>query len=542
MWLVLVLNVLQCVLVSTSDCPTWLYPSGDGRCLCGSSLGTVVMCNNKTGEVSVLRSHCLTSNGDGSNMSVVGKCVAFSNNFKKLVNHLDVYVKVLPDIHDQEEQTCGSLNRKGRLCGQCKSNHSLSAYSYDLKCYECTSNVWINILKYICIAYLPLTGFLCVVVVFHISVTSPAMNMPVLYCQLLSLPFVLRSLVKVFGSSPWSIFLKFIATIYGVWNLDFFRTITPPICLPLNLMQLIALDYLVAIYPLLLLVCVYTLVTLHDRGCRLVVRLWKPFLWCISRLRYQRNVKFSIIDAFATFILLSYVKLLNTSAELLLVTNISTVNGSCEKLLYYNDPTISYMHHQHLPYAILAICVLVGVSFPLLLLLFYPMMWFQRCLNKCGLNCLGLRVFVDCFQGYYRDRTDGGWECRYFAVVYLLFRIGIYFVYSFTLSNIFYFGLLYLILLTLIAMCIVQPYKNTYKVYNKLDIFYMICFGLVTIGAMQPTFTFDKKEQFYNYFGIYVGGVFALTPFVFLIFKIILYFKCHCFQNVKLSFLLRSYS
>ena len=357
------------------------------------------------------------------------------------------------------------------------------------------------------------------------------MNVPVLMCQLLSLPFVLRAEIKFLGNSGWSHFVKFIATIYGIWNLDFFRTVIPPICLPLNLMQVIALDYLVAIYPLLLLVCVYILVTVHDRGCRLVVRLWRPFLWCITRLRYRWNVKHSIIDAFATFILLSYVKLINTSAELLLFTNISTINGSCDEGLYYNDPTIRYMGHQHLPYAILAILVLVGVLFPIFLLLFYPMMWFQRCLNKFGLNCLGLRIFMECFQGYYRDRTDGGWECRYFAVVYLCFRFGIYFLFSFTLSNTFFFGMMYLILLTLVAVCIVQPYKNTYKVYNKLDIIFMICLGFVFIGVMLPIFTFDK-EQLY---GFYVAGVFSLTPLVYLHIKIILYFKCQCFRNIRLS-------
>ena len=84
---------------------------------------------------------------------------------------------LLRNLSGQEEQTCGYLNRQGRLCGKCKPNHSISAYSYDIKCH--TSSVWRNVVEYVCIAYLPLTIFLCVVIVFHISVTSPAMNVPV---------------------------------------------------------------------------------------------------------------------------------------------------------------------------------------------------------------------------------------------------------------------------------------------------------------------------------------------------------------------------
>ena len=159
-------------------------------------------------------------------------------------------------------------------------------------------------MEYVFIAYLPLTIFLCVVLMFRISVTSPAMNAPVLCCQLLSSPASLICLLQwTRGIHGWY-FVEFLSTLYGIWNLDFFRSLIPPICLPLNTMQTMALDYLVAVYPLLLLTCFYVLLRAHDRGCRLVVRLWRPFLWCTARLRQQWNIRRSIIDAFTTFFLL----------------------------------------------------------------------------------------------------------------------------------------------------------------------------------------------------------------------------------------------
>ena len=67
-------------------CPTWLYPSGDGECLCGATLGTVVTCNNETQQVGVFQTYCLTSNGDGSNTSVVGSCLVAWNHGEELFN------------------------------------------------------------------------------------------------------------------------------------------------------------------------------------------------------------------------------------------------------------------------------------------------------------------------------------------------------------------------------------------------------------------------------------------------------------------------
>ena len=210
-----------------------------------------------------------------------------------------------------------------------------------IKCYPCTSSVWRSVVEYVCITYLPLTIFLCVVIVFRISVTSSAMNVPVLCCQLLSSPPFLIFLLQYVQGTRGLYFVKFFSTLYGIWNLDFFRSLIPPICLPLNTMQMMALDYLVAVYPFIILTCFNMLLRAHDRGCRLVARLWQPFLWCTARLRQQWNIRRSIIDAFATFFLLSYIKLLNVSHALLTFTGVHNAAGvRVGSFLFYDA-------HQH---------------------------------------------------------------------------------------------------------------------------------------------------------------------------------------------------
>ena len=41
-------------------------------------------------------------------------------------------------------------------------------------------------------------------------------------------------------------------SLYGIWNLDFLRTVIPHICLNVTTLQVLAPDYVLAVYPLVL--------------------------------------------------------------------------------------------------------------------------------------------------------------------------------------------------------------------------------------------------------------------------------------------------
>ena len=517
------------------NCSTWLHSSEDGVCVCGSTIGTAIICNNETQEVAILEWYCLTSDADGSNKSVAGRCFVVYKPGVQSQTPAGEYYRVAPQLARQENKTCGHLNRQGQMCGQCKPRHYVSAYSYDMKCYQCMASTWSNVMLYITIAYLPLTMFLCVVVALHINVSSPAMNVPVLYCQVVSAPFVLRFMFQFIHNRDLLLYIKTLATIYGVWNLDFFRTVIPPICLPLNTMQLLALDYLVALYPLLLLVCFYVIVTARQRGCTLIAKIWRPFFWCTARMRQQCNIRSSIIDAFATFCVLSYIKLLNTSMDLLTATYIRNEYGHFVGYFLFNDATIHYLGPQHKPYAVLAIgVILVGILSPLLLMLLYPMLWFQKCLNRCHLNGLGLQRFMRCFHGCYRDRTDGGMEWRHFSAVYPSFRILFYLMYSITLSGMFNLALIPLCIIVVFLILIVQPYNNKYKVHYKLDIFMLLCLVLVVAGTIETATAYDERQVTQTY-GYIVACTFCATPLAYFVIKLIrhaTFSRCIIWQQI----------
>ena len=103
----------------------------------------------------------------------------------------------------------------------------------------------------------------------------------VTYAQTVATPANARIVLEanMIEYNPSTTFVaQIILSLYGVWNLDFFRTLLPPICLKINTLQALALDYLIAFYPLVLIVITYVLIELYDRKLCMLVWLWKPLI------------------------------------------------------------------------------------------------------------------------------------------------------------------------------------------------------------------------------------------------------------------------
>jgi len=108
---------------------------------------------------------------------------------------------------------------------------------------------------------------------------------------------------------------KFGPTFYNIWNLEFFNFLIPNSCLyegfsPLNA---IAIWYISAFYPLVLIGLAYTCIELHGRNCKLIVWLWKPFHKCEVKFDRIWDLQQSVVHAFATFLILSYTKVADIS-------------------------------------------------------------------------------------------------------------------------------------------------------------------------------------------------------------------------------------
>ena len=149
--------------------------------------------------------------------------------------------------------------------------------------------------------------------------------------------------------------------------------------------------------------------------------MWRPVQRCVHHHRSTWNIRTSLVEIFATFILFSYVKIFDVSVQILSFTATFDVSGKRLEFCYsYMDGT-EYFGPTHLPYALLAIAISsIFVVFPLILLAVYPCRCFHKCLNCCGLRSQALHIFMDAFQGSYRTEPR---DLRYVSAFYLLVRI-----------------------------------------------------------------------------------------------------------------------
>ena len=208
------------------------------------------------------------------------------------------------------------------------------------------------------------------------------------------------SAVGLFAStSPFSIIVWALLTIIfsSIWNLDFFRYLIPPFCVSdqIGPLHVVALDYVVAFYPLLLTISVYICIQLHARDCRVIVCVCRVFCKCFSSCRQrwgrQWDPSASLVHTFAVFLLLSYSKILIISLRLLSYTQLHLPTGGTLEppTRVLHDPSLEWFGEKHLPFALPAIFILcIFVFLPALFLLLYPMKIFRSALGAVEEGCL----------------------------------------------------------------------------------------------------------------------------------------------------------
>ena len=261
-------------------------------------------------------------------------------------------------------------------------------------------------------------------------------------------------------------------SIYGIWNLDFFRPFVNSQCLTDSLTHISAyyLEFVNGLYAMFLIIITMILIELHDRNFKPLVWVVLPFRRCFRKLLRNWDLRKSVIKAFATFFLLSYEKIGAVSTRVFLRTTLYNITGSPrEPLYFYFDASVQYLSDTHLSLAILAGISLAIVTLPLpTLLFFYQFKFFQAILSCCCSTRIreGLRTFVEAFQGYYRDGTDGGRDYRFFASIYILLRILAFSIRNlpFLVTNV--TNLISCILVG-VMYTVVRPYKQ--NIFNIVD-------------------------------------------------------------------------
>ena len=135
------------------QCPVWTvynYTSQQCECYISKSTRGIVECHlNNQSSVSIRLRICYCLSQYTNVSAVVSNC-PFSCYTR---NYVFRDIEIASTAGDP---ICSQFKRRGPMCGLCEHNNTPSMYSYNFTCVECT-DYGLNWLKYIAIAFLPLT-------------------------------------------------------------------------------------------------------------------------------------------------------------------------------------------------------------------------------------------------------------------------------------------------------------------------------------------------------------------------------------------------
>ena len=474
--------IIAAVSVAASlSCPPGFVPQRN-NCVCADWPNEMVTCDEGSQQASMKIGYCMTYDNETREVRA-GHCTNtfFRNDSYKL------YYPLPTEVSDLNDRVCAPSNSKGLLCGECQEGFAIAAL-WNTLCINCTgtTNGWI---KFLAAEYLPLTVIFMLIITFAINIVSGPINSFIFFAQVIGMTtsmltlnfevqtFRLSALVDSLKRYPWMV----AATFYEAWNLNVFPRayVVTLFCLTKHLtrFQGMTLEFIRAFYPLILIVLLYIGIKLHNWNFRPLVYCWKPFLKCFLRFRRSVARNTSAIDAFVTFILLSYWKLI--VVVMLFLDPQPLYNGQGQKLstsvMTFSTSTL-FFHKEHLPLAIFSILVsLTFIAIPPIVLTFYQASVFQKCLTRCEMNTQALRTFVEAFQSCYTDGTNGTRDCRCFAGFYFILRIvAAVNCTQFYDNNTFLRSLVLLYGFIALLLALVQPYKE--RMYNVID---AVMFGLM---------------------------------------------------------------
>ena len=462
-----------------------------GKCTCKSmyTFGKMLNCSENTFNASIPWNFWIGLDPTGSRPGqlVMGE---MPNLYSEQKTEILRY-RTLPKSYDElDEYICGIRNRTGVICGKCKENFSTSVNSYNYICTECddSTNFVKNIFIFMAFAYLPYVILLGAIIYFNLKFTSSAVNGFILYAQMISLDIfdINDSSGITFNTGRLHKSYQFV---YGLFNFNSFANVMKPFCIRRNMtaLDVICLEYTLALLPLLLIVAIYFLLRIKSFRClccrrqTLSIRA-SPGL-SRSRRRRKRNKGNSLVHTLVAFILLSYTKLTLVSMKILTTQKLFDKDGT-----YLSDPRMYLAGHLSFhdkaflfPYGVIALVMMVLFAFiPSLFLLGFPQL-VDYLLDKEAFSCfkriwptVTIHIFLDAFHGFYKPNR------RIFAGIYFIFRLIILVLYV-TTSNYLnmYIWQQVFITIMIVLLAVFKPYKR--EVFNIVDIFIFLNLSIINL-------------------------------------------------------------
>ena len=391
----------------------------------------------------------------------------------------------------------------------CSSNYGVPINQLN-RCVKCDQDKLPGLVIFILIQLLPVTVVVLIIIVFNIQLTSGFMIGLVFYCQMISIVYPNLSFNVMFENDfgynmECGQYYPYFPVILGnIFNLNFQTFLfLKPLCITSNmtLLQAISFWYIIQTYPFLLLLLIYTWITMYDKGFRCVVTITRPLHRLLARFWRMTNIEPCLVHSIASIYLLCFTQFAATSLQLLYHSK-----------LYYTETQVKYFGWPHSFAGTFAIIVLMFIIFlPALYIQLYPFKTFHKLLSALHLRKEILISLGDIFTGPYKDGSNNTRDYRYFAGFYLFLRIIVLFLY-FKSKDTSYILFSQIALFATFAgtITIFRPYKrNIHSFFNLLFMLFLASLSIYTVA------TLDKY---------YYGYVYIINSlFLILIFGVILF-------------------
>ena len=448
----------------------------------------------KTNYVKEKNGQCI-SYDSSSSKEVTGQCPYFYYNYT-----------CSSDFDSNSFAKC-ARHRTGALCGTCIDNYGIPLNSLYLECVDCLNDDLMGWLKFILLEIVPITIMVTLILIFNMKISNGSINGYIFYCQVITInipgwyyPAWISSLWFHQSSQAnlnYEELYQFSGTTlpFSVWNLNFLTAIPVPpaqfsVTCHANALIAITFWYVVAVYPLLLLVLLYVWLKLYDEGYRCFVFITRPIHQRLARFWRMFDIEPALTDSIAVVYVICFTQFVSTSFKLLHFTTLYQSKGMKRyRTSFFYNGAMTYFGWPHAIPGMFAIIVLSTlVLLPTTWLLLYQFQYTQRLLNYFNMSREGVSVLYDVFTGSFRSGFNKTKDFRYFAGCYFFLRVIIMIIFFFPYSD--FLILPYLqISLTVIAagiLMIARPYTD--NIHNLTNFLLFLLLALISALTILPPF------------------------------------------------------
>uniref|UniRef100_A0A1X7VQ24 Uncharacterized protein n=1 Tax=Amphimedon queenslandica TaxID=400682 RepID=A0A1X7VQ24_AMPQE len=343
-------------------------------------------------------------------------------------------------INNVDEQC--ALDRSGVLCGGCAEGYSIKLGSNE--CGQC-SNSYLSLLLVFGIAGVVLV---IILILLNLTVTIGTINGLIFYANIVK---ILKPILFQTDSIPvLSQFISWINLDFGV-NVCFYDGMTPS--------HKIWWQFAFPIY-IWIIIGIITIAVKKMTNHRFFDPVTRYF------------IHFKIVNIFATLLLLSYTKLIQTLVNIFNRSSIEC-DGEAKTVLYY-DGTLDYAKGSHLPMFLFGFGFLCVVIVPYTLFLFaLPLVekGVAHLLEKCqGFGRLWLKIkpLTDAYASPFKN------NCRFWVGFLIVIRLVVSLVFASQTDETYIIYIVFTIILftLMFSVSLEGPYTNRYL--NKLEHWFLV--------------------------------------------------------------------